>query len=351
VPIAAPQLLDVRARFASRTTWLNTATYGLPPHAALAALARATDEWAGGLCGFDGWDRSIARARKAYASLVGVDERWVAIGGQVSQLLSLVAAALPAGTRVVAPEEDFTSLLFPFLAAERRGVRTTLVPLARLAEAIEAGTDVVAFSAVQSGDGRLADLDAIAAAAAHHGALTVCDTTQAAGWLPLDAGRFDVTACGGYKWLLGPRGTAYLTIRPERWDAFTPLAAGWYAADAPMDTLYGGPLRLAADARRFDVSPAWHAWVGAVAGLELLGEVGVAAIHAHDLALAARLRDGLGLPAASSAIVSLEADPAAADRLRAAGVHVAGRAGRLRLSAHLYNDAADIDRALEALAP
>jgi len=72
--------------------------------------------------------------------------------------------------------------------------------------------NVVAFSAVQSSDGEVADLAAIAAAARAHGALTVVDATQAAGWLPLAAGRFDAVVVSGYKWLLSPRGTAYLSL-------------------------------------------------------------------------------------------------------------------------------------------
>ena len=88
---------------------------------------------------------------------------------------------------------------------------------------------------MQSSDGRLADLDAIAAAAAHHGARTLVDATQACGWLPLDAARFDHVVCAGYKWLLAPRGTAFFYARaPRRASALRPHLAGWYAADPPM---------------------------------------------------------------------------------------------------------------------
>ena len=79
---------------------------------------------------------------------------------------------------------------------------------------------LVAFSAVQSADGRLADLEGIAAAAAAHGARTYADATQACGWLPFDASRFDFVACAGYKWLLAPRGTAFLYAAPEAREEF-----------------------------------------------------------------------------------------------------------------------------------
>ena len=115
---------------------------------------------------------------------------------------------------MVSAEGEFTSALWPFLA-QGRGIEVETVPVARLAEALESRTDAVAFSAVQSADGELADLDAISAAAAHHGALTMVDATQACGWLPLDAARFDVVVCSAYKWLLSPRGSSFMTIRPS----------------------------------------------------------------------------------------------------------------------------------------
>jgi selenocysteine lyase/cysteine desulfurase len=349
---AAPALsiAEAQALFSPETVWLNTASYGLPPRPAWEALQAAADEWRHGRCGFDGWDRSVGAARATWARLHGVAAADVAVGAQVSPFTGLVGTSLPAGARVLAAEEDFTSLLFPLLAQEARGVEVRLVPLEALAAAVDGSTDLVAVSAVQSADGRLADLDAIAAAARHHGARTFIDATQAAGWLPLDAGRFDYVACGGYKWLLGPRGPAFFYVAPERQEALTPHLAGWYAGEDPMSVLYGGPLRLAADARRFDVSPVWLSWVGLAPALSVLERVGIDAVHAHDLGLANAFRAGLGLPPGDSAIVSPELGEDAGERLRRAGVMAAGRGGRLRFSFHLSTREADVGRALAALA-
>jgi selenocysteine lyase/cysteine desulfurase len=336
--------------FSPETTYLNTATYGLPPRTAFEAYSAAAEDWRHGRTGFDGWDRSVDAARATFARLTRVDAADVAIGAAVSGFAGLVAAALPPGARVLCAEGDFTSVLFPFLAQERRGVSVELVPLDRIADALDARHDLVAVSAVQSADGRVADLDALAAAAAHHGVQTFVDTTQAIGWLPIDCSRFDYTSCAGYKWLLSPRGTAYLTVRPERREELVPHAAGWYAGEDVPTSYYGAPLRLAHDARRFDLSPAWLNWVGAAPALALLEDVGIEAIRAHDVGLAARLRDGLGLEPYDSAIVSVtDAAPDAAEQLRAAGVMAAGRGGALRLSCHLYTTERDVDRALELL--
>ena len=299
------------------------------------------DEWRHGRTGFDDWNASVGAARGSWARLHGVAEADVAIGHQVSQFVGIVAASLEPGSRVLCAEEDFTSVLFPWLAQD---LRVEFAPLDRLADAVTPDTDLVVVSAVQSRDGRLADLDAIAAS----GARTFVDATQACGWLPFDASRFDYVVCGGYKWLLGPRGTAFFYARDR--EALVPAAAGWYAAEEPMANLYGPPLRLAGDARALDVSPAWHLWVAHAPALALLERVGIEAIHAHDLALAARFREGLGLPEGDSAIVSLDLPEAAADRLAAARVTAAGRGGLMRFSFHLFNTEADVDHALDALA-
>src|SRR5690606_13444288 len=98
---------------------------------------------------------------------------------------------------------------------------------------------------------------------------------------------------------------------------------------------YGGPLRLADSARRFDTSPAWMSWVGAVPSLELIDSLGVERIHDHDLALANAVRDGLGQEPSNSAIVTLSTtDPT---RLSDAGIQAAIRASAVRIGCHVHN--------------
>jgi selenocysteine lyase/cysteine desulfurase len=333
-------------QFTPTCIYLDTATYGLPPKPALERLAAATAEWANGSYEPTACDQEVESARGAFARLHGVTPADVAIGHQVSPLVGLLAASLPRGARVLAVEGDFTSLLFPLLAA---GCSVDSVPLERLPDAIDGHVDLVAVSAVQSADGRVADLDAIATAASAAGVLTLIDATQASGWLPLDARRFSVVVAGGYKWLCHPRGTAFMTIAPELRDRIPPLSAGWYAADRPWDSCYGTPLRLAEDARRFDVSPAWFSWHAAAATLDLFETVGIDAIHEHDVTLANRLRAGLGVEPADSAIVSLAVPEGTAARLADAGVRASVRAGRLRLSCHLNNTEDEVDRVVETL--
>jgi selenocysteine lyase/cysteine desulfurase len=343
------RLAAAQAEFAADGPYLNTATLGLPPRRTLRALAGALDAWRRGATDAVAFDRDVDASRDRYAALVGVRPEDVAVGSQVSAFVGLVAASLPAGAEVVTATGDFTSVLFPFLAREGHGVRVREVPLEAIADAVTSRTHLVAVSAVQSADGRIADLDAIATACDAVGARSLVDTTQAVGWLPVDASRFSYTTGGGYKWLLAPRGTAFLTVRPDLVDELPPVAAGWYAGEDRWSSIYGGPLRLAAGARRFDVSPAWHAWVGQAASLELLTEVGVAALHEHATTLAGRFCDGVGVPSTGSAIVSVRADDDVPALLARHGIAAATRAGRLRLSFHVSTREADVDRAVEVL--
>jgi selenocysteine lyase/cysteine desulfurase len=126
-----------------------------------------------------------------------------------------------------------------------------------------------------------------------------------------------------------------------------PLAAGWFSA-AP-GAYYGMPLRLADGARSFDISPAWHSWVGTAPALEVLLRVGVPAIQRHNLALANAFRACVVVQRCFSAIVSVALPAEAANRMWAAGIRFTVMDGRVRVAFHLYTTEADVDSALAAI--
>ncbi len=334
-----------RHQFAAGQGYLNTAAVGLPPRRAMTVIRRHLEDWEAGRCDPYAFDADVARARVAFAHLVACRSDCVAIITAVSVASGLVASSLPDGARVLCAEEDFTSVLFPFLVDERLEVVT--VPLDRLLDSVDHGIDLVAVSAVQSADGRVLDLDALASTSDEHGVRTYVDVTQSAGWLPIDAERFDVTACGGYKWLCAPRGTGFVTVA-DRCDWLVPRLAGWYAGDDPWASIYGPPLRLAHDARRFNLSPPWFDIAAAAESLEILAGIGVGEVGCYSVDLANRFRAHLDLPPGNSAIVAVDTDRG--DRLTEAGIAASSRAGRVRLSFYLYNSEDDADRAADVLA-
>jgi selenocysteine lyase/cysteine desulfurase len=341
----------VRAEFAPENSFLNTASNGLLPARTVTALDRAARMRAKGLP-LGSLYEDVEAVRASFARLTAVPVERVATGGSVAEFGGLIAAALPAGAEVLTAEADFASLVNPFHM--RGDLKVRAVPLERLAESVRPETALVAVSAAQSADGRIADLAGVREAARAHGARTYVDASQAAGWLPLDAGAYDFVAVVAYKWLLGPHGIVFLTV-PEDLGGLTPLLAGWVAGEVPFDSCYGPVAELAHSARRFDIAPSLLGYAGLRASLELVEEIGVDAVHAHDLALADRFRAGVAalghepLPSPGSAIVSVPGLDHLQPRLAEAGIQVSDRAGNLRASFHLYNTEADVDRLLEAL--
>lgn len=325
------------------TGYLNHASIGVPPVVVGQAVADAVDRWRSGSDQPAVYDEYVALARDGFARLVGVPVSHVAMSASASQLVAAIAGGLPDGARVLVARGEFTSVTFPFAVQAHRGVTVTEVDLDDLvAEA--PGYDLVAVSVVQSADGRIADLDGLRAS----GTRVLLDVSQALGWLPLSLAWADWVVGVGYKWLLSPRGTAWLACGPEALERTLPVGANWYAGEDPWTTVYDLPLRLASDSRRLDTAPVWLSQVGAGTALPWLASLDMTAVRDHCVGLADALLAGLDLPPAGSAIVSL-ARPEAHERLVAAGVKVSVRAGRIRLGCHLGNTEEDIDLALKAL--
>lgn len=341
----------VRAEFTPKNTYLNTASSALLPARTVSALDAAARLRAEGRP-LDPLFADVEVCRAAYARLAGVPVERVAAGATVALYSSLVAASLPPGAEVLTAEDDFTSVLNPFHA--RGDLKVRAAPLERLADAVRPGTALVAVSAAQSADGRIADLPALREAARSHGARTYVDFSQAAGWLPVGAGAYDYSVSITFKWLLGPHGAAFLVV-PEDFGDLIPVQAGWVAGEDPWSSCYGPVAELASSARRFDTTPALFSYAGLRASLELVEEIGVDTVRTHDLALADRFRAGLvslgrePLPAPGSPIVSVPGLGGLQPELAEAGIQVSNRAGNLRASFHLYNTADDVDRLLDAL--
>jgi selenocysteine lyase/cysteine desulfurase len=344
----SPVLQRAIDSFETPRGFLAVASIGLPTRETVAAQKADLDLWSAARRDPMDYDAIIERTRGHYAKLVGVGVERVATGSQTSVLTSVVAAAVPDGAEVLCVDGDFSSIVFPFL--QRPGIRVRSVPIAELAASISAETWLVVFSHVQSATGVVADVEAIVEAARVHGTFTFCDTTQSAGVHPVDASLFDVTVCHAYKWLCAPRGVAFMTLREDFGRKLVPIQAGWYAGDDVWRSCYGPNMHLAQDARRFDVSPAWPAWVGAEPAIRMFSELDIAEVWRRTSGLGDALCDGLGIERQHQAIVTW-ADPDGLDlgRLVAAGVKASGRAGRLRAAFHLWNDESDVATVVSAL--
>ena len=111
--------------------YLNSSSYGPPPRPAWDAFQRALDDWRAGRTSWEPWADSVEVSRQLFAALVGADPGQVATGASVSQLLAPVAAAVPDGTRVLVPDIEFTSNVFPWAVHADRGVSVVSAPVDR----------------------------------------------------------------------------------------------------------------------------------------------------------------------------------------------------------------------------
>ena len=140
------------AEFVGADGFLNSPTYGLPPRFMVEALQDCIVGWQSGTMEVPQFDDDVRSGRAGYAALTGVPVDSVAMGGTVSSLLGLVAAAIPDGSRVATLAGEFTSTTFPFAAQAGRGVTVTELPADELVSAA-ADFDVVTASSVQSASG------------------------------------------------------------------------------------------------------------------------------------------------------------------------------------------------------
>ncbi len=348
----------IRALFtpAPGIAYLDSATYGLPPEPTVRAIRGALEAWQAGTADWIvDWDRPAEAARSSFANLIGAATEAVSLMPAVSVAVGLIAAELGLGDEIVVPADEFTSVLFPLLLARERGAVVREVALERLPDEIGPSTTLVATSLVQMQTGRMADLGTILDRAAAVGARVLVDATQAIPFVPLVSviDRVDYVVAAGYKHLLCPRGVAFLAVGPDRLNDLPPIVANWRAADEPYGRYFGGPLTLAPDARRLDVSLAWFPWIGAVESLRLLESWAPTGAFAEARDLARELAERLGVEWGGASLVCAPIDDADAARsaLAAAGVRAAVRGTAIRCATHVYTTRGDIERAARAIEP
>jgi len=348
--------------------YLDTASMGPGPSTTVEAMTEHLDQWHSGRGQWMDWDLAGERVRAGLGRLLETDAKNVALMPALSAAAGQVAESLPfeAGANIVVGEGEFQSNYFPWANQARRGFEIRSVPfidgrlsLEELERRVDEGTSLIAASYVQSASGSRVDTDELVRIARANGARIFLDATQALGAIRVPTDGIDYIGGAAYKWLLSPRGTAYLYTTPERAVEMAPLAPNWKTHDVPYRDYYGPPFEPPPDARRFDLSLAWPLWVGLAKSIEMLEELSPAEIEKRDLTLASLFCEGLsaiGLQelypdARNSPIVSLRvADPEGVRKALAEHQVVAAvRGAFVRFAFHFFNDESDVQRALDAL--
>jgi selenocysteine lyase/cysteine desulfurase len=318
------------------------------------------------------------RARRAAARLIKADPEDVALISSVGYGVATAGKILkvPAGSRVIVIEDDHSSPVLEWMTRapdENFTVDVVTRPrdgdwTAALLEAIaRPGTAPVALASISSvhwSDGGAIDLAQVAPALRAKGGALLVDATHGAGIMALDVGTLDpdFLVFPTYKWVLGPYGRAFLYVAKRHQDG-VPLEQTAFGrrAVAAERAPYLADTRYVAGARRFDMGERDHfvSLEMASIGMEMVAEWGSAAIVERLLMLTRRLAEGLRNSGAlvpeervrAPHILSLafpRGVPAGlVERLAAENIYVAPRLGRIRISPHVYNDEADVDRFVE----
>jgi cysteine desulfurase/selenocysteine lyase len=336
---------------------------------------RYVDDWSeSGLDHVRG-EAAAETARTSVAALIGADRSEIALIASVSAAAGLVAAqfgSANSGQNVVIGEREYRSNHFPWRMLAGKGYDVRQVPFRNgglepddIARHADRGTQLVAFSGVQTASGHRSDVRAISALARAVGALVFVDGSQMVGAMPVAAELedIDVLATSDHKFLMNAgRGVGYCYLSSEMQDRFVPVTAGWKARREPFASFFGPDMDLSTTASRFDNSISWLAAIGDEAALSVFDTFGAEAIFRRNAQLADLLRSTLteigrepvDLPIANrSTIVSVplgDADPGELlGQLKERGILCSARDGNLRLAIHFYNHEDDIEQIATAL--
>ncbi|HEY7289661.1 MAG TPA: aminotransferase class V-fold PLP-dependent enzyme [Vicinamibacterales bacterium] len=288
----------------SRSTYLISNSLGAMPRATARHLAEYAEVWATrGVRGWeDRWWEMPLEVGDRIARVIGAPARSVSMHENVTTAHQVALSSIrPEGrrTRIVCSAMDFPSMVHLFRAQQAVGFDLHIVPgeedfsvaTERMLAAIDDRAAVVAFSHVLFRTSYLMDAAAIASRAREAGAAVILDTYQSAGIVPVDVAALGVDfAVGGcLKWLCGGPGNAFLYTRPDRLRHAHPRFTGWLSQANPFafETDEGA---LRDDAMRMmNGTPAIPAYYAAIAGLDIINEVGVQRIRERSMELTARL--------------------------------------------------------------
>jgi cysteine desulfurase / selenocysteine lyase len=359
---------EVRAEFPALNgrTFLNTATYGQTPRRAVEAMQQhlaRRDEHA--CTDFLSWFDDMDRIRGLCARLIHCEASDIAFIHNASVGLATFLNGLQwnVGDEVLTVEHEFPNNLYQRPILARAGVRFRVVPFASLQDSLTERTRVVILSALNYGTGFRAPLETLGPLLKSRGIFLYVDGTQGCGALQYDMRVIQPAAFAvdAYKWMLTPNGGGFLYVDPCLRPNIAPSVAGWRSDRnwRQVNNLNHGDPAFSEDAEKYEAGmicfPSIYA-MGAV--LDLMLEIGPAAIEARVLELADRVRavllagGALNVNEDRSPIVTaaFEGDAGAlALRLKERGVIVSARHGRLRVSPHFYNNEEDLESLAAAL--
>lgn len=369
-----PDWRRIREEFPALAGWtyLNSATFGQMPRRGMEAVRRHFERRDRLACSdFLEWFGDADAVRALVARLVHCDAADIAFIPNSATAFSLLLNGIDwrPGDQILTLEHEFPNHVYHPAWLAGRGVELVETGYAGFEGAVTGRTRLVALSTVNYSTGLRPPVEEIGRFLRERGVLFYVDGTQSVGALEFDcrAVRPDMLSVHGYKWLLSPNGAAFMYVSPELRERLEPAVIGWRSDRRWRDpeNLHHGAPEFSASAERYEGAMLAFAPIYAMgAAIEMMLEIGPAAIERRVMELAERtrcvLRQAGGrllsdeLPCHDAQVVCARFENADASRLArelaARRILVSARQGNLRVSAHFYNDEADLDRLRAALA-
>ena len=352
----------VRSQFPALEQWtyLNTATYGQMPRAAVDAVNRHFTRRSELACtDFLSWFADMDEIRGLCARLIHAAADDIGFVTSASNGLAWLTQGIDwkPGDEILTLYPEFPNQLYQVALEERYGVHYRGVPWPEFYDAVSARTRLVILSTVNYATGFRPPIEEISAFLRARKILFYVDGTQSLGALEFDVRAVQpaMFCVDAYKWMLSPNGAGFVYLAPELRAVLPPTVIGWRTDKGwrnPNLLNHGKPL-LSGDAQGYEGGmidfPALYA-MGAV--VEMMLDLGPAAIEERVMALSDSVREafrsmGADVNSDRTPIVTAKfdgQDPAEmVTALKAERIVVSARQQRLRVSPHFYNNSADLD--------
>jgi kynureninase len=310
-------LLAFRPEFPilERSTYLVSNSLGAMPGVVAERLAQYVDHWAelGVRAWANGWWEMPVTVGNEIGPLIGAGAGEVVMLPNVTIAQASVLSALDYTSprnRIVVTALDFPSVRYMVDGmAARFGAEIVEVPAAadglgvdtaRLLEAIDERTRLVAISHVLFRSAYIMDVAAICRRAHEVGALVSLDAFHAVGVIPVDVRAIgcDFLTGGVLKWLCGGPGGCFLYVSPDVRNRVAPALTGWQAHARPF--AFEPEMEFATDSFRWlNGTPVIPALYAAAEGPKILRRAGIDAIRAKSVRQTTRLielADARGYP-------------------------------------------------------
>ncbi len=302
-----PQLTDWRSEFPILATcsYLISSSLGAMPARVYDTLRTYADTWA--TLGVRAWGTPYADQPSWWdlkgavgdkiAPLMGAPAGSVLMHENASIANSILLSALDWDAadrdKVVCTDQDFPSDVYTLRAMIPAHYRVEMVrsqdgitiDTDALLDAIDERTRLVSISHVLFRSAYILPLRQIVEKAHAVGAQVLANGYHSVGIIPVDvaADGVDFYIGGTLKWLCGGPGGVFLYVRPDLLPTLRPRVTGWFAHQRPFEF----------DIERFDLredryrlangTPAVAALYAVQPGVEIIAEVGVAAIRANSI--------------------------------------------------------------------